>query len=223
LVSDFLAVVRAVRKEHPGLPVFVLGESMGGAVISVALAQEPENEVAGVILASPAVWSRDTMPWYQRFAMWLGDALAPWWTVTGKVLNIVPSDNRPMLIALGKDPQVIKETRLDALNGLSDLMDQAFVSVPKLRHRTLLVYGLRDEIIPRRPMIGLFERWPADPSPNFRFGLYPQGYHMILRDLQREVVWQDMVSWMLEPGAPLPSGLERERASVLPLLRMPVE
>jgi acylglycerol lipase len=219
LVKDFLALVHIVRREHPGLPLFVLGESMGGAVIAVALAQEPENQIAGVILVSPAVWSRDTMPWYQRFGLWLGDALAPWWTVTGKVLNIVPSDNRPMLIALGKDPLVIKETRLDALNGLSDLMDQAMVSVPRLKDRTLLAYGLRDVIIPRRPMIGLLERWPQEATPNFRFGLYPDGYHMLLRDLQGSVVWQDMVSWMLEPLAPLPSGFERERASVLPLLQ----
>jgi alpha-beta hydrolase superfamily lysophospholipase len=208
-----------MRKEHPGAPLFVLGDSMGGAVISIALAQEPQLEISGVILSSPAVWSRGTMPWYQRFALWAGAGLAPGWTVTGRSLNIVPSDNRPMLIALGKDPLVIKESRLDAISGLSDLMDQAFESVPQLKHRTLLVYGLRDEIIPHRPMIGLFERWPNEATPNFRFGFYPQGYHMILRDLQASVVWQDMVSWMLEPLAPLPSGFERERAAVLPLLR----
>jgi acylglycerol lipase len=223
MAKDLLAFVRFVRRAHPGLPVFVLGRSMGGAVIAVALAQEPQNEVAGVILASPAVWSRDTMPWYQRFGLWLGVGVAPWWTVTGKSLGIVPSDNTPMLIALGKDPLVIKETRLDALSGLTDLMDQAMVSVPKLKNTTLLVYGLRDAIVPRRPMMGLFERWPQEATPNFRFGLYPDGYHMLLRDVQRAVVWQDIISGMLLPRAPLPSGFERERAAVLPMLRMPVE
>ena len=67
--------------------------------------------------------------------------------------------------------------------------------------------------------MALFERWPQEPTPNFQFGLYPQGYHMLLRDLQGSVVWQDMVSWMLDPLAPLPSGFERERAEVLPLLQ----
>jgi alpha-beta hydrolase superfamily lysophospholipase len=223
LAKDFLALARAVRKEHPGLPLFVLGESMGGAVIAVALAQEPQLEISGVILAAPAVWSRDNMPWYQRFGLWLGVGLVPWWTVSGKGLGIVPSDNRPMLIALGKDPLVIKETRLDALSGLTDLMDEAFVAVPKLKHRTLVVYGLRDEIVPRRPMVGLFERWPNEAATNFRFGLYPQAYHMLLRDLQASVIWQDMVSWMLLANAPLPSGLERERAAVLPLLQTPAD
>jgi alpha-beta hydrolase superfamily lysophospholipase len=221
LVKDFLAVLHAVRREHPGLPLFVLGDSMGGAVAAVALAQQAQTEIAGVILVAPAVWARDTMPWYQRLGLWLGTNLAPAWTVTGKGLGLAPSDNRPMLIDLGKDPLVIKETRIDALAGLTDLMDQAFESVPKLQHRTLLAYGLRDVIVPRRPVMALLERWPQEAAPNFRFGLYPDGYHMLLRDLQRAVVWKDMVSWMLAPDASLPSGLEQERAEVLRQLRMP--
>jgi len=222
LVSDFLAFVHFVRREHPGLPLFVLGESMGGAVVAEALSQETQTAIAGVILVAPAVWSRDTMPWYQRLGLWLGTNLAPAWTVTGKGLNIVPSDNRPMLIEFSRDPLVIKGTRLDALAGLSDLMDQAMVSVPKLQHRTLLAYGLRDTIVPRRPMVALLERWPQAAAPNFRFGLYPQGYHMLLRDLQRAVVWKDMVSWMLAPDAPLPSGFEQERSEVLRQIESPV-
>lgn len=221
LVKDFLAFLHFVRLEHPDLPLFVLGESMGGAVVAVALAQETQSGIAGVILVSPAVWSRDTMPWYQRLGMWLGAGLAPAWTVSGKDMGYVPSDNRAMLIEFSKDPLVIKETRLDALSGLTDLMDQAMVSVPKLQHRTLLVYGLHDVIVPRRPMTALLERWPQDAAPNFRFGLYPQGHHMLLRDLQRSVVWQDIASWMLDPRASLPSGFERERTEVLPLLRIP--
>ena len=141
--------------------------------------------------------------------------------MSGKGLGLAPSDNREMLIAFSKDPLVIKETRLDTLAGLTDLMDQAIVSVPKLRDRTFLAYGLRDVIVPRQPMVALLERWPQDAAPNFRFGLYPQGYHMLLRDLQRSVVWQDMVSWMLAQDASLPSGFERERSEVLRQLRIP--
>lgn len=215
LVNDFLAFVRFVRRDHPGLPLFVLGESMGGAVVAEALAQETQTAIAGVILVAPAIWSRDTMPWYQRLGLWIGAGLAPAWTVSGKGLGLAPSDNRPMLIEFAKDPLVIKETRVDALNGLTDLMDQAMVSVPKLQHRTLLAYGLHDVIVPRRPMIAMLERWPQEAAPNFRFGLYPEGYHMLLRDLQRAVVWKDMVSWMLAPDAILPSGFEQERSEVL--------
>jgi alpha-beta hydrolase superfamily lysophospholipase len=219
MVDDFLAFLRLVRRDHPGLPLFVLGESMGGAVVAVALAQEPETRIDGVVLVTPAIWSRDTMPWYQRFAIWIGARLRPAMILSSHEAGIVPSDNAAMLSEFAKDPLVIRGTRLDTLNGLTDLMDQAIVSVPKIRLRTLMVYGLRDVMIPRRPMIALFERWPQDSAQNFRFGLYPDGYHMLLRDLQGRVVWKDLVSWMLNPDAALPSGFERERREALRQLR----
>lgn len=221
LIRDFLSVLRAVRRHHADLPLFVLGESMGAAVIAVALAQETEIRVDGVLLAAPAIWSRDTMPWYQRFGIWAGAGLAPAMTLNSRSFGIMPSDNTAMLEAFARDPLVIQGTRLDALAGLSDLMDQAMVALPRLRQRTLVAYGLRDVMIPRRPMIAMLERWPQEAGQNFSFVLYPDGYHMILRDLQRVVVWRDMVSWMLDPEAVLPSGFEGARSEVLRRLQMP--
>ena len=221
MVQDFLAILRTVRRDHPGQRLFVLGESMGAAVIAVALAQETDIRIDGVVLAAPAIWSRDTMPWYQRFGIWAGAGLAPAMVLSSSRFGIVPSDNVAMLEKFAQDPLVIRGTRLDTLEGLSDLMDQAIVSVPRLRQRTLLSYGLRDVMIPRRPMITMLERWPQHAGQNFRFGLYPEGYHMILRDLQAAVVWRDIVSWMLNPDASLPSGFERERSEVLRQLQMP--
>ena len=221
MVKDLLAILRTVRRNHPDQPLFVLGESMGAAVIAVALAQETDVRIDGVVLAAPAIWSRDTMPWYQRFGIWAGAGLAPGMVLSSGRFGIVPSDHAAMLEAFAQDPLVIRGTRLDTLAGLSDLMDQAIVSLPRLRHRTLVSYGLRDVMIPRRPMIAMLERWPQDAGQNFRFGLYPEGYHMILRDLQRAVVWRDIISWMLEPETRLPSGFERDRAEVLRQLHMP--
>ena len=220
MVQDFLAILRSVRRDHPEQRLFVLGESMGAAVIAVALAQETDIRIDGVVLTAPAIWSRDTMPWYQRFGIWAGAGLAPAMTLSSSRFGIVPSDNVAMLEQFAKDPLVIRGTRLDTLEGLSDLMDQAMVSLPRLRQRTLVTYGLRDVMIPRRPMITMLERWPQDAGQNFRFGLYPDGYHMILRDVQRAVVWRDIVSWMLDPDASLPSGFERERPEVLRQLQM---
>ena len=35
---------------------------------------------------------------------------------------------------------------------------------------------------------------------------YPDGWHMLLRDLQRERVWEDIAAWIAEPDGVLPSG-----------------
>lgn len=219
MAGDFLAVLADVRRDYPGVPVYALGESMGASVIAVALVQAPQTPLDGVILATPAVWSRDTMPWYQRFGIWAGARLAPGFTISSTQFDIAPSDNPAVRAEAANDPLMIKETRLDKLDALTDLMEAGQRAAPLVRQRALLLYGLRDVMMPRRPMIALFERWPAGSGGNYRYALYPNGHHVLMRDTQRALVWDDILSWMLRPDAALPSGFERQHAQVLPVLR----
>src|SRR6201996_109796 len=53
--ADLNDAVAAARAKYPGLPVFALGESMGGAVVLTSLASSNPPPVDGVILVSPAV------------------------------------------------------------------------------------------------------------------------------------------------------------------------
>ncbi len=151
LAADAAAASEILRRRYPGTPLYLLGESMGGAVVTVAMTGEsgtPIPDVDGVVLVAPAVWGRPTMDFLPRVALWVGVRLAPGLTLTGRGLHILASDNIPMLRALARDPWVIKETRVDTIWGLVNLMDAALASAPRLRVRLLLMYGATDEIIP---------------------------------------------------------------------------
>ena len=63
LTDDLTDAARAIKARHPELPLYLLGESMGGAVIMTALASDNPPPADGVVLAAPAVWARSTMPW----------------------------------------------------------------------------------------------------------------------------------------------------------------
>lgn len=208
LADDLEAFTELLSKRYPGIPIYVLGESMGGAVAVLAFAGEPNGTVEGIILAAPAVWSRSTMPWYQRTLLELAARLLPSWKVTGEGLQIRPSDNRDMLLALSRDPWVIKETRLDTLYGLSNLMDEAYGRVPELNTPLLVLYGAQDQVIPRRPVLEFVQQLPGRASRQQRFAWYENGYHMLLRDLQAPVVWRDVLVWMQGQGDRLPSGAD---------------
>ena len=136
-------------------------------------------------------------------------------TLTGGGLEITPSDNRDMLIALGRDPLVIKATRIDAIYGLTNLMDQALAAAAEIDERILILIGERDEVIPARPTRRMLARLPATGRGRRAIAYYPAGYHMLLRDLQRRTVWEDIVAWMKDPERALPSGAEREAARLL--------
>ena len=207
LVRDLCTVIAEVRANHPAAPLYALGASMGGAVIMAAAAEPACPQVAalrGLILVAPAVRGRSTLNPLYRTALWVGAHLAPWATVTGRGLGIVPSDNIEMLRALSSDPLVIKETRIDAVLGMVDLMDAALAAAPRIGLPTLVLYGENDEIIPRRPTRLMLERWQGP----LRVALNPTGYHMLLRDLGAEAAWRDVLAWVNDSDAPLPSGNE---------------
>ncbi len=46
---------------------------------------------------------------------------------------------------MGRDPLVIKATRVESIYGLANLMDEAFESATRLSGNTLMLYGEKDE------------------------------------------------------------------------------
>lgn len=206
LIEDARAMLALLREAHPEQPLYIIGKSMGGGVTLAALARDPLPEVDGAVLVAPAVWARRTMPWYQRTALWVGARVAPGRKVTGRSLGIRPTDNMPMLREWGRDPLVIRETRIDAVYGLANLMDTALAASTELRVPTLILYGANDEIVPRRPTCRMLQGLPDNGL--WDLVLYPDGYHMLTRDLQGQVVIDDIAAWLLDRHGDLPSGLE---------------
>ena len=92
-----------------------------------------------------------------------------------------------------RDPLVIKKTRFDTIYGLQNLMDAAYKAADNYRLKTLVLYGHRDEIIPEKPVLDVFQHFPAEQKQLIS---YENGYHMLLRDLQAENVMQDIVAWL---------------------------
>ena len=212
LADDLATVSRLVRARHPGVKLYLMGESMGAAIVTVAMTGEagtPRPEADGLILVAPAVWGRQTMSVLERTALAVGVRLMPGVTVSGRgLIRITPSDNNEMLRALSRDPLVIKATRIDTVYGLVDLMSAAAASADKLDMPLFYLYGEHDEIVPKAPTERMIAHLPPATRARQRVAWYANGYHMLLRDLDAAVVIGDIASWIAARGAPLPSGAD---------------
>jgi len=202
--ADLNDAIAAARARYPGVPVFALGESMGGAVVLTALASGAPPAVDGVILVAPAVWSRSDMPLTYRAALFLAAHLLPGLILSNSaashVVTIIPSDNIEMLRALSRDPLFQKKTRTDTLFGLVNLMDEGRAAPERIKTAPpiLFLYGARDQIIPAKPTQSVIEALGAKAVVK----RYDQGYHMLLRDLEGEQVDRDVADWILGLKAP---------------------
>lgn len=197
MTGDLAAISRLLRAKYPDVPLYLIGESMGAAVILAAYGNGDRPEADGVVLSAPAVWGRDHMPFYQRGALWLGVRTVPWLTLTGRGLEIRASDNDDMLRDLGRDPLVIKATRIDALHGLTNLMGEALAAAPQMDARALVLYGREEQLIPESAREALLDSLPK--NGRWRYAEYESGFHMLLRDLNADLVLRDIAAWAVAP------------------------
>ena len=214
LIADLRTATDLVRAKYPGTPLYLLGESMGGAVLMAAAASDDPPRADGLILAAPAIWGRELQGPIPTGLLWFFAHTTPWLRLSGAELNIQPSDNIEMLRALGKDPRIIKETRVDTIYGLVGLMDKSLAAAPRLKAPALVLYGSREEVIPGAAALTMLRRLPPPPERP-RVALYPRGYHMLLRDLEAEVVREDVAAWIADPAAALPSRADARAEAAL--------
>ena len=204
-------MIGLLRARYPGVPLFLLGESMGAGAMMVLAAQPDAPKVDGYVLVAPAVWSRSEMNVFMRSALWFAYRTVPGLTLSGRgVVKVTASDNREALISLSKNPLTIHETRVDAIEGLVDLMDEAAAAAPHFNGRALFLYGGHDELVPERATASM---WRKLPLGNVTLAFYPGGYHLLLRDTGRAEPIGDILAWIRDPAAPLPSAAD-QRAEV---------
>jgi alpha-beta hydrolase superfamily lysophospholipase len=205
MTQDLRAAVALARAAHPYAVVAVLGESMGGAVAIAAFASADPPAADRVILASPAVWGWDAQPIPNRIALWLTAHIAPSSRLEPPRLitdHIQASDNIEELRRMGRDPGMIFTTRTDTIYGLVNLMQQAREEIGQVKAPMLDLYGAHDQIIPKNAAFYAARRL----SPTARSAYYAHGYHLLTRDLGRQVVLDDLIAFIRDPKAPLPSG-----------------
>lgn len=205
--EDLRTAIRLVRAEHPDATLAVVGISMGGAVTMTAFGSDrPPEGVDRVVLSGPGLRGWGSIPAVQRIALWTSVRVRPGWVVRPpRFVKIEPSDNIEMLKRFWADPLGIKTNKIEQVHGVVSLMESAHRAAPSLTSDVpmLLTYGARDIVIPKNGVRRTAKRLPE----HVRTAYYPEGYHMLLRDLQAETVFDDVLAFLRDPDAPLPSNV----------------
>jgi alpha-beta hydrolase superfamily lysophospholipase len=204
MTEDVRTAIGVARRRHPNATLAVVGDSMGAATAIATFGAEAPPRADRLVLVAPAVWGWSTLPDLYALTLWTGAHTFPWRAVTpprGVTRRIVVSDNTEMLRRIGRDPNMLFRTRIDALYGLVGLMETASRRSGQLSGDIAFLYGARDQVIPRASAVAAAGRLPASA----RTAEYANGYHMLMRDRQAELVYTDIMSFLRDPAAPFPS------------------
>ena len=208
LVDDAKAMAALLRAQYPGVPLYLAGESMGGAVVLVAADQGAQ--VDGLILTATALRSRDTFGPVASAGLWFVAHTIPWLPNGPTSIDFKPTDNPKTLERLQKDPMMLRNARLDMAYGLVDLMDDARATAPRVHLPYMMMHGLGDRIVPQEPVRAAIAVMP--PRSDSKLAFYKDGYHLLLRDKEGKKVAVDVVAWVEDHQAELPSGADAARS-----------
>lgn len=190
-LDDLDAFRALVAGRHPGLPVVLLGHSMGGQ-LALSYALERSAGLAGLALSAPALASAAVpgaaVPVLRRLAR-----LAP-------TLRPVGIDHR----LISKDPAVVAGYRTDPLVhhgrptlGLSVALFDRFAELPErsaaLRLPLLVQHGLSDRLT---DPAGTRRLVAACRSPDRTVHWYPGLWHEIYHEPERAAPLADLREWL---------------------------
>ena len=203
-----------LKKQYPKKKIFLLGESMGGAIITSLMTNDRELPIDGAVLVAPAMWNFSESNFFKSLFMSLVSKLFPNLKVSSKGwVEVQASDNQEVLKELSKDKYFIHHPNLKSLNGIIELMDESYKDAKKFfsqpSYNTLVVIPIKDEIVPRKPLIELLEGTKIksyDFSSNFL--IFESNYHMILRDIKGDNVTEEIKKWILEEKTKKPKNFD---------------
>ncbi|WP_135079757.1 alpha/beta fold hydrolase [Terasakiella sp. SH-1] len=204
-VNDLASIIHLIHARYEHLPLYVMGESMGGAIVMNTMARIKPLPVEGIILSAPATWGMQVWPWYQKLALYTLSHTLPWLKLSGGGI-LQPTDHIENWHNWSRDPLVIRATRVDAVYGVSQTMADALNASPKITTPTLLLYGAKDEVIPAIATKTMLSSMTITPT----FAFYENGWHWLPRDKNAQTVWADILSWINDAQQPLPSGADMD-------------
>jgi alpha-beta hydrolase superfamily lysophospholipase len=190
--EDFHTLVGIAAAEYPELKVVVLGHSMGGGIV-FAYGVEHPDDYAAMVLSGPAVDAQDGVSPVMVFVA----------NTLGKVLPGLPVEQLPT-DAVSRDPEVVAAYNADplvhhgklpagiarALMGVGETMPQRAAS---LTAPLLVVHGEQDKLIPVQGSRHLME---CVGSLDAQLKVYPELYHEVFNEPERETVLDDVASWI---------------------------
>lgn len=192
VLDDFGLLRRMAQDKHPGLPLVVLGHSMGGLIALDYLVSKGQDGVTALVLSGAAV---DTSA-----AGGLQTRLAP---IIGKV-----APNLGVLLLgstnVSRDPVVVKDYENDPLNhngkvrartGAEMLLSVQRVvdGLPRLTVPVIVMHGSADKLV---PVAGSRLIHDTIGSPDKTLKVYDGLYHEIFNEPEREQVLDDLVAWL---------------------------
>lgn len=196
LVADLDTLVLQAADEQgaqarSGVPVFLLGHSMGG-LVALCYALRHQDRLDALALSGPLA-AIEAAPAAVQIAAKVLSAVAPRLPVYGVDPTLVSRD--PAVVAAYESDPLVRHGKLPVrtVAELAAAVESLPGAVPRITVPTLILYGEADKICPPEGSVMLSERIGATDRT---IKSYPGLYHEILNEPEQDQVMDDLCAWL---------------------------
>jgi alpha-beta hydrolase superfamily lysophospholipase len=191
VVADLGAFVRFTIERHPGLPVFMVGHSLGG-LIALQYATEPDPLLDGLVISGPAVQVTVGSPVLRRLAGVLS-TLLPGLGVASLDTDQISRD--PEVVRAYREDPLVYHGKIPARTGAETLAatEALPARLPRLTMPVLLLHGTEDRICSPAGSTMVHDTVSSADRTLIR---YPGLYHEVFNEPEQDQVLDDLVSWL---------------------------
>lgn len=199
--EDFLAPLDTlfgiVRERHPGVPVFLLGHSMGGLIAAIWMLENQEA-LAGAILSGPSVKVPDNISTAVILIGRILSKLIPGAGVVGLDARGVSRD--PAVVQAYLDDPLVYKGKITARLGaeLLQAMQRIGTAARRIRLPILILQGGADKLV---DPLGARILHGLAGSPDKTLKIYEGLYHEIYNEPERGQVLDDVRAWLAVHGS----------------------
>ena len=190
--DDLHTLLGIAKAAHPGVKVFLLGHSMGGA-IALSYALDHQDELDALMLSGPAVVLGDSTP---KILIPIGKILgriapgAPVQTLDSNAVSrdpaVVAAYNADPLVHHGKVPAELAAALVGAMESFP-------ARLPLLTLPVLLQHGSQDKLADVAGSRMIAEK---AGSTDLTLEVYPGLYHEIFNEPEQAKVLDDLIAWL---------------------------
>jgi alpha-beta hydrolase superfamily lysophospholipase len=197
--GDLHAFLLKLRKWERGVPLFVMGNSLGGLVVLDYVLHHPEG-IQGVIAAAPVLGSVGVPPLLMRLGRVMSRVWPRFSLRVGMDLSGLARDSAVVEAALS-DPLFHRRGTARLSTEVTRAIERVHAAAGKLSVPLLLLHGSEDRMVLPD---GSRRFFASVRFPDREFLEYPGGYHGLFADWGHEKVLEDVERWIdihNEPGS----------------------
>lgn len=198
LIEELTRFIELVALDHPGLPLTLVGHSMGGLVVAGAAAFA-KPDVDHIVLSGALLELAGEGGMRRSASLLAARILSVVAPRVGLATGLDPE-------GISRDPEVVRryvddpyvEDRVSArfAAGMGEMVDRVAGAASHIERPILILHGEADPICSPQGSRALHAGLSSALRPSSALRLYPGLRHEIFQESERQEVWQDMLDWI---------------------------